>query len=133
MPNNQVHIAVTLLWASVALGVMNLGLHAWLIYQATGKVDASSPLLISAAILIFVQSRLILGLHSGNPTVRTRLLFITLVRMVALAPSVHILFGIMPAFVLLPGAAAVLQLVALGLVFLPPGSAYFAKPALARR
>ena len=132
-PNNQVHIAVMLLWASVALGVMNLALHAWLNEQATGQFGASSPLLISAAFFIFVQSRMILRLHSGNAAVRTRLAVITLLRIFSLVVTAHLLYAIMPALLLLPGIAAVLQLVALGLVFLPPGRAYFAKPASAPR
>jgi hypothetical protein len=133
MPNNQVHIAVVLLWASVTLGVMNLALHGWLNYQATGQFNATSPLIISAAIFIFVQARLILRLHSGNAAVRMRLLVITVLRIVLLAPSLHLLYAIMPALVLLPVIAAVLQAVALGLVFFPPGNAYFARPAAARR
>ena len=129
MPNRQVHIAVMLLWMSVALGVMNLAVHGWLNYQATGQLGASSPLIISAAIFIFVQARLILRLHSGNAAVRLRLLVITVLRIVVLAPSLHLLYAITPALVLLPVISAALQAVALGLVFFPPGSSYFAKPA----
>ena len=132
-PNNQVHFAVALLWASVVLGVMNLGLHAWLNYQATGQLGASSPLLISAAFFIFVQSRMISRLHSGDATVRTRLAVITVLRVFSVAVTMHLLYAIMPALVLLPGIAAVFQLVALGLVFLPPGNAYFARRAPALR
>jgi hypothetical protein len=131
-PNNQVHIAVVLLWASVALGVMNIALHSWLNYQATGKFGASSPLLISAAFFIFVQSRMILRLHSGNASVRTRLAVITVLRIFSVAVTTHLLYAIMPALVLLPGIAAAFQVLALGLVFLPPGSAYFAKKSLSR-
>jgi hypothetical protein len=133
MPNHQVQIAIVLLWASVALGVMNLALHGWLTYQATGQFGASSPLIISAALFIFVQARLILRLHSGQAAVRGRLALITIIRIAALAPSAQALFAIMPAFIILPVISAVLQFVALALVFLPPGSAHFSKPALARR
>lgn len=133
MPNNQVHIAVMLLWASVALGVMNIGLHAWLIYERTGQLNSAAPLFVTAGLFIFVQSRLILRLHSGNAAVRARLAVISVLRIVVLAPSLAAVYAIMPAMVLLPIIAAALQIVALGLVFLPPGSAYFAKPALARR
>jgi len=131
-PNNQVHIAVMLLWTSVALGVMNLALHGWLNYKATGQLGASSPLLISAAFFIFVQSRMILRLHSGNASVRTRLAVITVLRIFSVAVTTHLLYAIMPALALLPGIAAVFQLVALGLVFFPPGNAYFAKRSLSR-
>ncbi len=131
-PNNQVHIAVMLLWTSVALGVMNLALHGWLNYQATGQLGASSPLLISAAFFIFVQSRMILRLHSGIASVRTRLAVITVLRIFSVAVTTHLLYAIMPALALLPAIAAVFQLVALGLVFFPPGSAYFAKRSLSR-
>ena len=112
---------------------MNLGLHAWLNYQATGQLGASSPLLISAAFFIFVQSRMISRLHSGDATVRTMLAVITVLRVFSVAVTMHLLYAIMPALVLLPGIAAVFQLVALGLVFLPPGNAYFARRAPALR
>jgi hypothetical protein len=132
-PNNQVHIAVVLLWASVALGVMNIALHGWLNYRATGQLGASSPLILSAAFFIFVQARLITRLHSGNGAVRTRLAVITALRVLTVLLTLHLYYAIMPALVLLPGISAVLQVAALGLVFFPPGSAYFARPAVARR
>jgi hypothetical protein len=132
-PNNQVHIAVMLLWASVALGVMNIALHGLLNYRASGQLGATSPLIISAAFFIFVQARLITRLQSGNAAIRARLAIITALRVFTVVLTLHLYYAIMPALVLLPGIAGALQVAALGLVFFPPGSAYFARPAAARR
>jgi hypothetical protein len=128
----QLQIAVILLWAGVVLGAINLGLHAWVTYQATGQADASSPIVITAALFIFVQARLILLLHRRNPAVRNRLLMITLVRLALLLANSISLLAYAPLFVILPVLAALCQLAALAIVYLPPANQLFARPAPAR-
>jgi hypothetical protein len=132
-PNTQVHIAVMLLWSSVVLGLLNLAMHGWLSYQATGRLETSSPLILSAAVFIYVQSRLILRLYSGHAAVRRQLAIITALRGLLLLAGLRQFYTVLPALVLLPGAAAILQVAALALVFLPPGRDYFTGPALSRR
>jgi hypothetical protein len=122
-------MAVMLLWAGVALGVVNIGLHAWFVWSATGDMHGMAPLVFGAGLFIFMQARLILRLHSGNAAVRGRLVIIILLRFALLTPSLQALYVAMPALALLPVISALLHVVALALVFLSPGSAYFAKPA----
>jgi hypothetical protein len=125
----QLRLAVGLLWAGVALGAVNLGLHAWLGYRAGGQVAAASPLILTAALFILVQGRLILALHAGNFVVRKRLLVITLLRLALLVPQAEQILLISPLLVILPAIGALLQLGGLALVYAPPASQRFARPA----
>ena len=124
----QLRLAIILLWTGIIFGAVNLGTHAWLTWQATGQADAVSPIILTTALFIFVQARLVLKLHSGNGAVRNRLLLITLLRIALLVPALERMLAIAPALVILPLIAAVLQLAALGLLYLSPARHRFSKP-----
>jgi hypothetical protein len=130
--DNQLRLAIILLWTGIVLGAVNLGAHAWLIWQATGQADAVSPIILTTALFIFVQARLVLKLHSGNGAVRNRLLMITLLRIVLLVPNFERMIAIAPALAILPLIAALLQLTALGLLYLSPARHRFSTPVPVR-
>jgi hypothetical protein len=128
----ELRLPIILLWIGVATGAVNLLAHAWLTWQITGQMGTSSPLVVSAALFIFVQGRLILRLKSCDPNVRNRLLMITVLRIVLIALNLQVQMRVFPALVVLPIMGAMVQLAALGLIYTPPASQLFARRAPAR-
>ncbi len=128
----QLRLAITLLWIGIALGALNIGFHAWRAWATGGQADAISPIIATAAVFIFVQGRLVLKLHSGNAAVRNRLLLITILRLALLAPNLRELIAAAPPLAILPVLGGLVQLAALALLFIPPGSHRFARPIPAR-
>jgi len=131
-PASQLRLPIILLWIGVATGTLNILAHAWFSWTLTGQVDTSSPLILSAAIFIFVQSRFVLMLKSCNPSVRSRLLMVTVLRIVLIGLNLPMQMRAFPALVVLPIIGAMVQLAALGLVYTPPASQLFARRAPAR-
>lgn len=125
----QLRLAIILLWVGIALGALNIGFHAWLTWASGGWADAVSPILATAAVFISVQSQLVLKLPSGNASVRNRLLLITILRLALLLPNFHHFIEASPPLAILPVLGGLVQLAALALLFTPPGSRRFAKPA----
>jgi hypothetical protein len=121
--------AIILLWAGVVFGVLNLAGHAFLIWQATGDLSGAGPLLLTAAVFVFVQARLMFRLGTRNPRVRDRLAFITLIRTVLTGLSLPALLTTAPWLVLPPVAGAVMQISGLALLYLPPANQAFARRA----
>ncbi len=129
----QFQFAILLLWAGLAFGVLNIIGHVYLLWQATGQLSGAPPLLVTAAVFIFVQGRLILAVGSRNPSVRNRLAFVTLIRILLVGANVPATLAIAPILVIPPVAGAVFQISALFLLFFPPGSLVFAGSAAMRR
>jgi hypothetical protein len=128
----QFQFATLLLWAGLAFGVLNIIGHVFLLWQATGQLTGAPPLLITAAMFIFVQGRLILALGSRNAKIRNNLALITLVRILLVGANVPAMLAISPILVIPPVAGAVFQIAALILLYFPPGSLVFATSAAPR-
>jgi len=129
----QFQIAILLLWVGLVFGVVNIMGHVFFIWQATGQLTGAPPLLVTAALFIFVQGRLILAVGSRNAKVRDRLAFVTLIRILLIGANVPALLAISPLLVVPPVAGAVFQISALIMLYVPPGSLVFARPAEPRR
>jgi len=122
-------VATVLLWVGVAFGVLNIAAHGYFTWQATGDLSGASPLLVTTALFIFVQGRLILGLKGRNPKLRDRLALITGIRVLLLGANAAQVAAVAPVLLLPPIAGLVLQVIGLSLLYVPPGRWVFAKPA----
>jgi hypothetical protein len=115
--------AVGLLWAGVVLGVIALGLRAYLASQ-TG-LAALPPLLIGTLVFIFIQSRLIIRLAARNGAVRQRIFILAILRFALFLPNLQQTLNISLALVIIPAVAVLLQLIAMLLVYTSPGRDWF--------
>jgi hypothetical protein len=132
---NEVRIAVIMLWAGVVFGLGSIAARFLTVQSAIGEnsVAAGSSVLIAGLLFIFVQARLIMRLNSGNGAVRTRILLLSIVRILIYLPAFPQMLAVSTYLILPPVISAILQLGALILLFTPPGSRWFAVHAGRRR
>jgi len=116
--------AIALLWLGVVCGAGYLGLFALVIHQRFGQQPDS--LFISAAVLIFVQIRIILALHNGKPAARTRLAILVALRTALLLVNIKAIAVISPGVALIALLGIAAQLAALGVLYLTPARFRFA-------
>jgi len=116
--------AIALLWLGVVCGAGYLGLFAMVIHQRYGQQPDS--LFIGAAVLIFVQVRIILALHNGRPAARTRLAILVALRFVLLMTNIQNIAHIAPGVAIIALLGILAQALALAVLYLTPARLRFA-------